>query len=498
MNVEKVPTSRIAGVCAAGLPCRSWRDLIAGIWSRDGRRFMLYLIKPSHYDDDGYVIQWLRSAIPSNTLAVMHGLARRLPRSGACSATDVEIEISAIDETNTRIRPRAHRARHRAAGGAAWSAWSACSRTSFRARWTSRGRLRARGVPGRASAGSTSRAASRCCRRCRPRLKEAQALGVSLFAGEAEGRLERCCATPAPARCKPLYNYMDDLPGLEGAPIPILPARQHHAHGGRRHQFRRRARLSVPMLVLHHHQRAGAQVALSLAGRRRGDHARQSRAGHRPFLHHRRQFRPQQGLGADLRPPDRDARAASGSTSISSSRWTRCATAFPRFIEKAARGRRARACSSASRTSIRTACVGAKKKQNRIAEYRDDAAGLEEAPAASPTPATSSAFPADTPETIVRDIEIIQRELPLDLLEFFCLTPLPGSEDHKRLAGRRGDGCRPQQIRPRACRHRPCDDVEAPSWERAYRAGLGRPITRPSIWGRVMRRAAPPASARAR
>jgi hypothetical protein len=42
-------------------------------------------------------------------------------------------------------------------------------------------------------------------------------------------------------------------------------------------------------------------------------------------------------------------------------------------------------------------------------------------------------FPADTPESIVRDIKIIQRELPLDILEFFCLTPLPGSEDHKKL-----------------------------------------------------------------
>jgi hypothetical protein len=39
------------------------------------RRFSLYLIKPSHYDDDGYVIQWWRSAIPSNTLAVLYGLA---------------------------------------------------------------------------------------------------------------------------------------------------------------------------------------------------------------------------------------------------------------------------------------------------------------------------------------------------------------------------------------------------------------------------------------
>ena len=42
-------------------------------------------------------------------------------------------------------------------------------------------------------------------------------------------------------------------------------------------------------------------------------------------------------------------------------------------------------------------------------------------------------FPADTPETIRRDIAIIQRELPLDIIEFFCLTPLPGSEDHQIL-----------------------------------------------------------------
>ena len=42
-------------------------------------------------------------------------------------------------------------------------------------------------------------------------------------------------------------------------------------------------------------------------------------------------------------------------------------------------------------------------------------------------------FPTDTPESIKRDIEIIKRELPIDILEFFCLTPLPGSEDHKNL-----------------------------------------------------------------
>ena len=43
-------------------------------------------------------------------------------------------------------------------------------------------------------------------------------------------------------------------------------------------------------------------------------------------------------------------------------------------------------------------------------------------------------FPGDTPERIARDIKTVQRELPVDLLEFFILTPLPGSADHQALA----------------------------------------------------------------
>jgi hypothetical protein len=73
--------------------------------SRRGRKpFRIILIKPSHYDDDGYVIQWLRSPIPANSLACLYGLARD------SQARDVlgpvyDLEIEAIDETNTRVRP---------------------------------------------------------------------------------------------------------------------------------------------------------------------------------------------------------------------------------------------------------------------------------------------------------------------------------------------------------------------------------------------------------
>ena len=37
--------------------------------------FTFVLVKPTHYDDDGYPIQWFRSALPSNTLACMNSLA---------------------------------------------------------------------------------------------------------------------------------------------------------------------------------------------------------------------------------------------------------------------------------------------------------------------------------------------------------------------------------------------------------------------------------------
>src|SRR6516165_3308230 len=80
------------------------------------RPFRLFLIKPSHYDDDGYVIQWVRSSIPSNTLAVLNGLALDCAERDVLG-DDVEIRISVYDETNTRIKAREIIGQIRQAGG---------------------------------------------------------------------------------------------------------------------------------------------------------------------------------------------------------------------------------------------------------------------------------------------------------------------------------------------------------------------------------------------
>ena len=38
--------------------------------------FHVEMIKPSHYDDEGYVIQWWKASIPSNSLASLYAIVR--------------------------------------------------------------------------------------------------------------------------------------------------------------------------------------------------------------------------------------------------------------------------------------------------------------------------------------------------------------------------------------------------------------------------------------
>ena len=76
--------------------------------------------------------------------------------------------------------------------------------------------------------------------------------------------------------------------------------------------------------------------------------------------------------------------------------------------------------------------TAAKKRQNKITEYRKLLLAWR-AQGIITLAGYILGFPSDTPESIRRDITIIQEELPLDVIEFFCLTPLPGSEDHQVL-----------------------------------------------------------------
>jgi hypothetical protein len=148
------------------------------------QRFQLILIRSSHYDDNGYVIQWLRSAIPSYTLIVLHGLAADC-RDRRALGDDIDLDIIAYDETNTRIRPDRIAAAIRAAGGLGMVAMVGVRSNQF--------------PRASASAGFTCPAASPCCRNCRPTFARRRRWGSSCSPERPSSDLMPCCGMPSSA-----------------------------------------------------------------------------------------------------------------------------------------------------------------------------------------------------------------------------------------------------------------------------------------------------------
>ena len=392
------------------------------------KRFSLVLIKPSHYDDDGYVIQWIRSGLPSNTLAVLNGLALDCHQRRVLG-DDVVIDISAFDETNTRIKPERIARQIARAGGRGLVALVGVQTNQFPRAMDIARRLRAAGA--QVSIGGFH--VSGCLAMLpdlTPELREAMDLGVSLFAGEAEGRLELVLRDAWNGTLKPLYNYMDDPPSLEGATIPILPASQIKRTGGAITSFD--AGRGCPFLC-------SFCTIINVQGRkprhRSADDVerivRQNAAQgvHRFFVtddNFSRNADWEKIFDRLIELRQKEKLNAKFVIQVD----TMCHR-LPHFIEKAARAGVVRVFIGIE--SINPDCLaGARKKQNKIAEYRKMLLQWKHAGITS-IAGYILGFPSDTPESIGRDVEIIKRELPIDLLQFFCLTPLPGSEDHQRL-----------------------------------------------------------------
>jgi hypothetical protein len=156
-----------------------------------GQLFHFVMIKPTHYDDDGYPIQWFRSAIPSNTLACLNGLAEDAHRRNVLGP-DVEIRLHTYDETNRRVQPNRIIREIRKAGGKALIGLVGVQSNQFpRAVDLARPFLAA-GLPVCIGGFHISG-----CIAMLPEMpqdmREAQELGISFFAGEAEeGRFPKC------------------------------------------------------------------------------------------------------------------------------------------------------------------------------------------------------------------------------------------------------------------------------------------------------------------
>ena len=184
------------------------------------KQFRIVLIKPSHYDRDGYVIQWWRSTIPSNSLASVYGLLAECARQRVLG-DDVDIVIEAYDECNTILDVNGVIKRIGAAGGGFVGLVGVQSNQFPRALDLAR-QFRASGLSVVIGGFHVSGCIS-MLPELPIELQEAKELGVVLFAGEGEGRMEALLREIAGGKRRAVYNYLKDLPGMEAATFPILP-----------------------------------------------------------------------------------------------------------------------------------------------------------------------------------------------------------------------------------------------------------------------------------
>ncbi|MBB4198124.1 radical SAM protein [Rhodoblastus sphagnicola] len=387
--------------------------------------FQLHLLKPSHYDDNGYVVQWWRSAIPSNSLAALNAIALESAGRHALGP-DVVLEIFVYDETNTRIIPETIAARIKTAGNGLICLTGVQSNQFPRALDLAR-RFRAAGVDVAIGGFHVSGCVS-MLPDLTPELLEAQALGCSLYAGEIEGRFDALLQDAFSRQLKPLYNFLHDLPAMEGAPFPLLPAAIVSGTSGAVTSFD--AGRGCPF-------QCSFCTIINVQGRKsRHRSADDVEAIIRANL--------AQGVDSFFITDDNFARNSNWEEIFDrliglrgqGLRFTfiiqvdTLSHRIENFIEKAGRAGVKRVFIGLENINPDN-LAGVKKKQNRIAEYREMLLAWKAAGCFTYA-GYILGFPNDTPESIRRDIAIIQRELPLDILEFFFLTPLPGSEDHQR------------------------------------------------------------------
>ncbi|OWV94327.1 radical SAM protein [Rhizobium sp. R72] len=392
------------------------------------RSFQLILIKPSHYDDDGYVIRWWRAMIPSNSLAAIYGIASDCAERKVLGP-NVEIDITVIDETNTRVNiPALLKQLGQHANFGMVALVGVQSNQYPRALDIARP-FRAAGIP--VSMGGFH--VSGCLAMLDGKavgLDACREMGISMFAGEAEGRLERVLQDAASSQLEPLYNFMNDLPSIEGAAVPFLPKANVAQTLGLSTSFD--AGRGCPY-------QCSFCTIINVQGRK-------SRFRSADDVEKLVRMNWAQGIHKFFITDDNFARNRDWEAifdrlielrekdgiplGLMIQVDTLCHK-IPNFIEKSKRAGVTRVFIGLENVNPDN-LTAAKKNQNKITEYRKMLLAWK-AQGIMTLAGYILGFPADTPESIRRDIAIIQHELPLDVIEFFVLTPLPGSEDHQTL-----------------------------------------------------------------
>ncbi len=392
------------------------------------RTFRVVLLKPSHYDDTGYVIRWMRACIPSNTLACLYTITEGVQRSGRLGP-DVDLRMDVYDESNQRI-PVDQIIRELTAPDAEGVVCLAGVQSNQYPRAIDLARrFKAAGIATLIGGFHVSGCLS-MLETLPDDLTSAMEEGITLVAGEVEERWGDILEDALHHRLKPLYNFLKELPNLQGQALPILPREVVSRYVGTLTTFdagrgcpfecsfctiinvqgrksRSRSADDIEAIIRENHRRGITRYFIT-----DDDFARNK---HWESIFDRMIL---------LRERDRIKISFTLQVDTASHR-------LPRFIEKAGKA-------GCTKVFIGMESVNAEalketgKKQNHVDEYREMLQAWRKSKVVTYA-GYIIGFPNDTYESVMRDVALMKKELPLDLVEFFVLTPLPGSEDHQIL-----------------------------------------------------------------
>ncbi len=395
--------------------------------NHSGRTLNVVLIKPSRYDDDGYVVRHWRGVLPSNTLAAIHSLTERVAASGELGP-GVSVRLGAYDETVHRVDPVAIARRHRprrpsdltliALVAVQTNQWPRAADLALE--------FRRRGLPVLVGGFHVS-GVLELFPDPTPELVELLDAGVTLVHGEIEDAWGSILRDALLERLAPRYD-IQERPGLQDAPLPHIPERYMRRFAyphmatvdvGRGCPFNCSfcSIINVQGKKMRHRDPAAIERAVRDNWKRGIDYYffTDDNFSRNPcweaVFDSLIRLREDEGVRIDFM------------MQVDALAWK-----IPRFIEKAARAGSSQVFLGME--SIRPSNLkAAGKTQNKAAEYREMIGTWHRAGIACHV-GYILGFPDDTPESIAEDVRDLLEVLEVDQASFFMLTPIPGSHDH--------------------------------------------------------------------
>ena len=396
-------------------------------------RLNLYLIKPSKYDDDGYVIRYWKSVLPSNTLACLNGLSEDLRRRNILGK-DLKFNIRNIDETVERVKIEEIIQKNKVRGTKTIVCLVGVQSNQFPRASDLALSFRKSGIDVLIGGFHVSGILSMLSD-LSPEVARLRDAGVSIVAGEVEGRWGAILRDALEGALKPIYNFLNDTPDLLSAPMPVFPKNLLNSYAVRHFATLDCGRgcpfaCSFCTVINVQGRMMRFRPVASIIQMIRENYLRHKIS---TYFFTDDNFSRNKNWSAifdaliQLRYEERISISFMIQVDTQSHR-------IPDFVSKAAEA-------GCSQVFIGLESINEKnlemagKRQNKVQDFRSMITKYQEA-GISAHLAYIIGFPFDSEESVSQDITRLQEELNAPQASFFMLTPLPGSMDHKRALSR--------------------------------------------------------------